>query len=227
MFLFFSHPRSEGWPHHGRTFSIYPCPLSFWLTLPRRVLSTSWCCPSRPCVVFPRLRAPGIVPCIISFSRQLPCFLMVWSQYASFFALTVSNSSLFTPALLRTHSFVFCADHETRTCRRWNNKQRNKRARKVYRPSALSTPSGACGSWKMTWNPNDFALSATARPTRSAATTHDRRIQGPDLQNILRFIVRSTHDSDLGLQLAKISLNDNVSKFMNSNYLTILHVNCT
>ena len=25
----------------------------------------------------PRHRAPGIVPCIISFSRQLPCFLMV------------------------------------------------------------------------------------------------------------------------------------------------------
>jgi len=43
--LFFSRPRSEGWPHHGRTFSIYPCPLSFWLTLPRRVLSTSWCWP--------------------------------------------------------------------------------------------------------------------------------------------------------------------------------------
>ena len=50
--LFFSHPRSEGWPHHGRTFSIYPCPLSFWLTLPRGVLSTSWCCPPRPCVAF-------------------------------------------------------------------------------------------------------------------------------------------------------------------------------
>jgi len=28
--LFFSRPRSEGWPHNGRTFSIYPCPLSFW-----------------------------------------------------------------------------------------------------------------------------------------------------------------------------------------------------
>jgi len=27
--LFFSRPRSEGWPHHGRTFSIYVCPLSF------------------------------------------------------------------------------------------------------------------------------------------------------------------------------------------------------
>ena len=25
----------------------------------------------------PRLRAPGIIPCIISFSRQLPCFLTV------------------------------------------------------------------------------------------------------------------------------------------------------
>jgi len=33
-------------------------------------------------------------------------------QYASFLALTVSNSSLFTPALLRTHSFVFFAVHE-------------------------------------------------------------------------------------------------------------------
>jgi len=50
--LFLSHPRSEGWTHHGRTFSIYFCPLSFWLTLPQRVLSTTWCCLSRPCVVF-------------------------------------------------------------------------------------------------------------------------------------------------------------------------------
>jgi len=30
-----------------------------------------------------------------------------------FLALTVSSSSLFTPALLRTHSFVFFAVHET------------------------------------------------------------------------------------------------------------------
>ena len=50
--LLCSRPRSEGCPHSGRTFSIYPCPLSFWSTLPRRVLSTSWCCTSRPCVVF-------------------------------------------------------------------------------------------------------------------------------------------------------------------------------
>ena len=64
--------------------------------------------------VLPRLRAPGIVPCIISFSMQLPCFLMVWPWYADVLALTVSNSSLFTPAFLRTHSFVFFAVHETR-----------------------------------------------------------------------------------------------------------------
>ena len=37
----FGRPRSEGWPHHRRTFSIYLCPLSFWLTPPRGVLSTS------------------------------------------------------------------------------------------------------------------------------------------------------------------------------------------
>ena len=37
--LFLSRPRSEGWPHHGRTFSIYLYPLSFWLTLPQRILS--------------------------------------------------------------------------------------------------------------------------------------------------------------------------------------------
>jgi len=50
--LFFSCSRSEGWPHHGRTFSIYLCPLTFWLTFPRGILSTSWCRPSRPCVAF-------------------------------------------------------------------------------------------------------------------------------------------------------------------------------
>ena len=61
----------------------------------------------------PRLHAPGIVFCISSFSRQLPCFLMVWPSYANFLALTLSNSSIFTPASLRTHSFVFFAVHET------------------------------------------------------------------------------------------------------------------
>ena len=62
----------------------------------------------------PRLCAPGIVPCIISLSGQLPCFLMVWPQYASFFALTVFSSSFLTPALT-TQSFVFFAVHKTRS----------------------------------------------------------------------------------------------------------------
>ena len=30
--LFFNRPRSESWSHHKRTFSIYLCRLSFWLT---------------------------------------------------------------------------------------------------------------------------------------------------------------------------------------------------
>ena len=50
--LFFSLPYSEGWPHHGRTFSIYLCPLAFWLTLPQGFLYMYWCCLSTPCVVF-------------------------------------------------------------------------------------------------------------------------------------------------------------------------------
>jgi len=77
--LFFSRPRwSEGWPHHGRTFSIYSCPLSFWLTLPRGVLSTSWCCPSRPActwhcslhyffIALPRSTHAVIVHCLYAY----------------------------------------------------------------------------------------------------------------------------------------------------------------
>ena len=55
----------------------------------------------------PRLRAPGIVPFIISFSRQLPCSSwcdLLWR------CLAVPP----TPAMLRTHSFVFFAVHKTR-----------------------------------------------------------------------------------------------------------------
>ena len=69
--LFFSRPRSEDWPHHGRTFSIYLCH-SDWLfngeSCPRLVL------PIQAMHGLPCLHAPGIVSCIIFFSRQLPCF---------------------------------------------------------------------------------------------------------------------------------------------------------
>ena len=100
--LFFSRPRSEVWPHHGRTYSIYPCPLfSLSTGSPVHVLMLS----IQAVRGLPRLREPGTVPCIISSSRQLPCFLMVRPWYASFLALTVSNSFLLTPTLLRTQSF--------------------------------------------------------------------------------------------------------------------------
>ena len=50
------------------------------------------------------------------FLQAIPLFPhgMTYIVCYSFLALTVSNSSLFTPALLRTHSFVFFAVHETR-----------------------------------------------------------------------------------------------------------------
>jgi len=66
--LFFFRPQFEGWPHHGRTFNIYLCPL---------ILIDSFLMTIQAVRGLPRLRAPGIVPCIVSFSRQLPCFLMV------------------------------------------------------------------------------------------------------------------------------------------------------
>ena len=59
----------------------------------------------------PHPRAPGIVPRIISFSRQLP--FPHGMTIVCFLALTVSNSTTFTPALLRSYWYVFFAVHET------------------------------------------------------------------------------------------------------------------
>ena len=63
--LFFSRPRSEGWPHHGGTLSIYLCPLSFrvnWLS----------CGESCPCVdvVHPG-RAWSSSPACTQFSKRV------------------------------------------------------------------------------------------------------------------------------------------------------------
>jgi len=49
-----------------------------------------------------------------SCACSLPLLRSNFLLSPSFLALTVSNSFLFTPALLRTHSFVFFAVHETR-----------------------------------------------------------------------------------------------------------------
>ena len=76
--LFFNRPRYEGWPYHGLK-NFFHLSL-FSVTLidsstgsPVYVLMLS----IQAARGLFRLRAPGIVPCIISFSRQLPCFLMV------------------------------------------------------------------------------------------------------------------------------------------------------
>ena len=50
--LFFSCPRSEGWLHHGCTFSIYLCPLTFRQTLPQgrgRWKCETWTCGTWKC----------------------------------------------------------------------------------------------------------------------------------------------------------------------------------
>ena len=87
---FFSHPRSEAWPHHGSTFSIYPCPLSFWLTLPWRVLSMS----SRPCMVF--------LACVHLALLLALCLSPGNSLVSSWCDHSMLASLLCTPALLRT-----------------------------------------------------------------------------------------------------------------------------
>ena len=82
--LFLSRPRSQGWPHHGRrpTFFIYLYPLSFWLTVPQRVLSTTWCCLSRPWVVF--LACVHLALFLALFlSPGNSRFLMVWPCFDS------------------------------------------------------------------------------------------------------------------------------------------------
>jgi len=59
----------------------------------------------------PCLHAPGIVPSIISYSRQFLSFLMVWPQYASFLAFTVS--SLLQLCWESTHLFSLLSTKHT------------------------------------------------------------------------------------------------------------------
>jgi len=110
--LFFSCPTSEGWPHHGRTFSIYLCPLSFWLTLPRKFLSTSWCYASRPCVIFLACVHLALF-LVLSFSPG-NSLVSSWCDHSMLVSLLGQwLTPLLTPALLRTHLLVCCAVHKT------------------------------------------------------------------------------------------------------------------
>jgi len=103
--LFFSRPRSEGWPHQERILS----PFVSVLCHSDRLLQGE----SRPRldVIHPGRAwyssvaciSSAIVPCIL-FLQATPLFPHVVTIW---YALTVSNSSLFTPALLRTHSIRY------------------------------------------------------------------------------------------------------------------------
>ena len=84
------------------TFSIYPCPLSFWLTLPRAVLSTSWCWPSRPCVVF--LACMHLALCLAFSLSPGNSLVSSWCEHSMLASLLCR--CLFTPALLRTHALI-------------------------------------------------------------------------------------------------------------------------
>ena len=77
--------------HYDWLFHRESCP-HLDVVYPGRAWSSSPACTWHCSLHYPFL------PCIIFFSMQLPCFL------TSFLALTVSDSSPFTPAVLRTHS---------------------------------------------------------------------------------------------------------------------------
>src|SRR6218665_3507828 len=55
---------------------------------------------------FPCFLAPGVVPCMISFSRQSPSFPLTCPTYDIFFLLIILSSPLSIPAVSNTHSFV-------------------------------------------------------------------------------------------------------------------------
>src|SRR6218665_664919 len=57
--------------------------------------------------------APGVVPCMISFSRQSPSFLITCPKCDNFLLLIMLSSPRSIPAVSNTHSFVFFCVHDT------------------------------------------------------------------------------------------------------------------
>jgi len=56
----------------------------------------------------PRLRAPGIVPCIISFSTQLSCFLMCDHSMLASLLLQFALYSSFVEIPFMYHCCLYC-----------------------------------------------------------------------------------------------------------------------
>ena len=102
--LFFSRPRYKAWAHNGRTFSINLCPLSYWLTLPRGVLSlfTPWSCP-RLDVVHPDRAWFSSPACTVQLFPALSC-----NSFVSFVLLDLSAPFLLQLCEEPTHLFLCC-----------------------------------------------------------------------------------------------------------------------
>src|SRR6218665_3610358 len=62
---------------------------------------------------FPCFLVPGVVPCMISFSRQSPSFLITCPKYDNFLLLIMLSSPRSISAVSNTHSFVFFSVHDT------------------------------------------------------------------------------------------------------------------
>jgi len=91
--LFFSSTWSEGWPHVGHTMDVLSPFISVLCQAVRGL---------------PRLREPALFLALSLSPRN--SLVSLWCDHS----LTVSDSPLFTPALLRTQSFVLFVVHETR-----------------------------------------------------------------------------------------------------------------
>src|ERR1700733_11117327 len=61
----------------------------------------------------PLVLVPGTVPCIISYSRQSPCFLIMCPKNDIFLLLLTSSRLLSMPTVSSAHSFVFFSVHDT------------------------------------------------------------------------------------------------------------------
>src|ERR1043165_436923 len=61
----------------------------------------------------PLVLVPGTFPCMISFSKQSPFFLIRWAKYVSFLLLIEFRRLLSTTVVSNTHSFVFLSRQDT------------------------------------------------------------------------------------------------------------------
>src|SRR6218665_1421381 len=111
-----SPPRFEGRPHHAR------CCSNVTRLLSSVILIKSSCVRPVHVLIFsiqlilglPFPRPPGTVPCMISFSKHDPSFLMMWTcpKYFIFLSFTIPSNFLSTPAFSNIHLFVRFSVHD-------------------------------------------------------------------------------------------------------------------